>query len=81
MALPADDLGNFIVTGVLPGTFRIVVEFIGYSAFTINNVVINQKHEVADLKTIRLLKFGTLQNVVVTAQKKLVENRISETCL
>src|SRR6478672_9973436 len=51
-----DELGNFVVTGVLPGTFKVVVEFIGYSPFTINNVVVNQKHEVVDLKTIRLSK-------------------------
>ena len=75
----SDELGNFVVTDVLPGTFRVVVEFIGYSPFTINNVVVNQKHEVVDLKTIRLLKKQqTLQNVTVTAQKKLVENKIDK---
>ncbi|HZJ60717.1 MAG TPA: TonB-dependent receptor [Chitinophagaceae bacterium] len=74
-----DSLGNFVVTGVLPGTFKVVVEFIGYSPFTITNVVVNQKHEVVDLKTIRLpKKQQTLQNVVVTAQKKLVENKIDK---
>jgi ferric enterobactin receptor len=55
------------------------VEFIGYSPFTINNVIVNQKHETVDLKSIRLLKkLQTLQNVVVTAEKKLVENKIDK---
>jgi ferric enterobactin receptor len=73
-----DSLGNFVVTDVRPGTFRIVVEFIDYSPFIINNVIV-QKHEVVDLKTIWLLKKQqTLQNLEVTAEKKLVENRIDK---
>jgi ferric enterobactin receptor len=65
-----DNLGNFIVTNVPSGTFTIVAEFIGYSPFTINNVIINQKHEVVDLRNIRLLKKQqALQNVTVTRRE------------
>jgi ferric enterobactin receptor len=74
-----DNLGNFIVTNVSSGTFTIVVEFIGYSPFTVNNVSINQKHEVVNLKNILLLKKQqTLQNVTVTAQGKLIDNKIDK---
>jgi len=74
-----DNLGNFIVTNVSAGTFTIIVEFIGYSPFTINNIKINQKHEVVDLKNIMLLKKQqTLQNVTVTAQGKLIDNKIDK---
>ena len=74
-----DNVGNFTVTNVPPGTFTIVVESIGYSPFSIKNVIINQKHEVVNLKNIMLSKKQqTLQNVTVTAQKKLVENKIDK---
>ena len=74
-----DNVGNFIVTNVPPGTFTVVVESIGFSPFSIKNVSINQKHEVVNLKNIMLSKKQqTLQNVTVTAQKKLVENKIDK---
>src|SRR5205085_230275 len=54
-------------------------EFIGYKSFTINSVTINQKHEVVDLKNILLSKKQqTLKGVTVTAQGKLVENKIDK---
>ena len=75
----SDNLGNFTVTNVSPGSFTVVVESIGYAPFTIATVIINQKHEVVDLKSIKLRKRQqTLQNVTVTVQKKLVENKIDK---
>ena len=75
----SDNLGNFTVTNVSPGAFTVVIESIGYSPFTIPTVIINQKHEVVDLKSIRLrTRQQTLQNVTVTVQKKLVENKIDK---
>lgn len=75
----SDSLGNFTVTNVSPGAFTVIVESIGYSSFTIGNVVISQKHEVIDLRNIKLrTKQQTMRNVTVTAQKKLVENKIDK---
>ena len=75
----SDDLGNFTVTNVPAGAFTVVIESIGYSQSIISNVIVNQKHEVIDLKNIRLRKKQqTLQNVTVTVQKKLVENKIDK---
>src|SRR5690242_3617564 len=72
----SDSLGNFTVTNVSPGTFTVIVESIGYSSFTIGNVVISQKHQVIDLRNIKLRKKQqTMQNVTVTVQKRLVENK------
>src|SRR6185436_9758024 len=72
----SDSLGNFMVTNVSPGAFTVVVESIGYSSFTIGNVVVNQKHAAIDLRKIKLLKKQqTMANVTVTVQKKLVENK------
>src|SRR5215831_9661413 len=75
----SDNLGNFTVTNVAAGTYTLVVESIGYASFTIHDLVINQKHEVVDLRNIKLRKkHETLQNVTVTVQKKLVENKIDK---
>jgi len=74
-----DKIGNFTVTNVSPGTFTIVIESIGFSPFSIKNVIINEKHEAVNLKKILLSKSEqTLQNVTVVAQKKLVENKIDK---
>ncbi|CAN5535753.1 outer membrane beta-barrel family protein [soil metagenome] len=71
--------GNFTVTDLQPGSFSVVVEFIGYKAFTISQVQVPQKNAVIDLQSILLAKkITTLQNVVVTASANLIENKIDK---
>ena len=73
-----DHDGTFLITDVPPGKFRAVIEFIGYKAFTINNIDV-QENSVADLKTILLSKLNkTLQSVTVTATAKLIDNKIDK---
>jgi len=75
----SSSLGEFTVTNVPGGLFSVVVECIGYSPFTIDKVTVTQKHQVIDLKIIILRKKQqSLQNVTVTAQTKLVENKIDK---
>jgi outer membrane receptor protein involved in Fe transport len=75
----ADTSGRFLLTNVPTGTFRITIESLGYQPLHIGNVTINQKHEVIDLKQVFLRrKQETLQGVTVTAQQKLVENKIDK---
>jgi outer membrane receptor protein involved in Fe transport len=75
----SDNMGNFTVTNVSPGVFNVVIESIGYSPLTIQNVTVNQKQGVIDLNTIRLgKKQQIMQTVTVTVQKKLVENKIDK---
>src|SRR5512143_530555 len=65
----ADSAGRFILTRIPSGSFRIVIESIGYQPLHINNVTINQKHQVIDLRNVYLKrKHQTLQDVTVTAQ-------------
>ena len=73
----ADSSGKFILTNIPTGTFRVVIESLGYQPLHLSKITINQKHEVVDLKEL-FLKPGhrTLQEVTVTAQQKLVENKI-----
>lgn len=81
---PADgtttnNTGHFQLTNVAPGVYTIVVEFIGYRASTIDGVTVDDKNPLVDLKTIRLAKKQeSLQTVVVTAQGKIIENKIDK---
>ena len=71
--------GHFQLLNVAPETYTIVAEFIGYKPVTISNIVVNEKTDVTDLKTIFLeRKVQSLQTVVVTAQGRIVENRIDK---
>jgi outer membrane receptor protein involved in Fe transport len=75
----ADSSGYFTLTNIPSGSFNVVIEFIGYQTFTFNNIIINQKHETIDLKSILLKKKQTmLQSVTVTAQGKLIDNKIDK---
>ena len=75
----ADTSGRFILTGIPTGTFRITIESLGYQPLHLDNITINQKHQVIDLKDVFLTrKQQTLQGVTVTAQQKLVENKIDK---
>ena len=71
--------GNFSITNIATGKYKAVIEFIGYTPVTINNINIPQKDFVADIKTIRLSKRNeTLQDVTVTATSKLIDNKIDK---
>lgn len=71
--------GSFTLKEVPDGTYTIVFEFLGYNATTINEVQLNKNSQHADLKNIGLAqKKNTLEAVTVTAQAKLVENKIDK---
>ena len=75
----ADSSGRFILTNIRTGTFRIVIESLGYQPLHLGNIIINQKHQVIELKDVFLKrKQQTLQGVTVTAQQKLIENKIDK---
>ena len=71
--------GTFAITNVLPGTYTVEAEFIGYKPHVIRRVVISKKNDVVDLKKISLFANAkTLQGVTVTSQARLVENKIDK---
>lgn len=71
--------GLFLLENIPTGNYSLLVEFIGYKAATIASVSISKKNEAVDLKTIRLAKDSkVLLTVTVTAQAKLVENKIDK---
>lgn len=71
--------GHFQLLNLAPGAYTIVAEFIGYKPLTIPNVIVNENSNVTDLKTIYLArKVQSLQTVVVTAQGKIIDNKIDK---
>ena len=74
-----DKNGIYTITDVKDSVFTIVFEYIGYNAHTLNNVAVINKKSMLDLPTILLgRKAGVLQDVVVVAKGKLVENKIDK---
>ncbi len=68
--------GSFILSGIKEGSYKILIEFIGYHAFTINNLSV--KNNVS-LKDILLSKrTETLSNVTVVSKRELIENKIDK---
>lgn len=71
--------GSFTITNVEPGTYTVLVESIGYKPRMISKVAVNKKSDVIDLKNIALFaSAATLQGVTVTAQARLIENKIDK---
>jgi ferric enterobactin receptor len=71
--------GTFTITNVVPGSYIVVAEFIGYRSRTIKNVTIVKKNDLVDLKNIALVATATtLQAVTVTTQGRLIENKIDK---
>jgi len=71
--------GHFQLLNVPTGSFTVVAEFIGYNPITISKLVVDEKSTVVDLKTIDLQrKVQSLQTVVVTAQGKIIDNKIDK---
>ena len=74
-----DKEGRFILSDVNAGSYKIVVEFIGYIPDTISNIILDKQTMQPDLKDIFLSRKGvTLQNVIVNVPNRLIENKIDK---
>ena len=74
-----DNTGSFTLADIPPGTFTIVIENIGYGSYTKNDIVLNKKDAIIDLKNISLTIHKTmLETVTVNSKTKLVENKIDK---
>ena len=72
----ADDKGKFSLNKVAPGTYKLLVSFLGYKLKTIANVVVG-KGESKDLGVIRLSpNTRTLSEVTVAGKKALIEDKV-----
>ncbi len=72
----ADAKGRFSLNRVAPGSYRLLVSFLGFSNKSIDNLLIS-RNQTLDLGVIRLRASPrTLNEVTVTGQKALVEDRV-----
>ena len=72
----ADDKGKFILNRVVPGTYRLLFSFLGYTNKQVDNVLIG-KGQTRDMGVIRLIpSTRTLNEVTVAGKKALVEDRV-----
>jgi ferric enterobactin receptor len=72
----ADEKGKFVLSKLVPGKFRILISFIGYSNKTINDINLAKGQDV-DLGVIKLSSnVKTLNEVTVTGQAALIEEKV-----
>ena len=73
-----DNAGQFTITELNAGSYKILVEFIGYKPFEIPSLEI-KKNAIVDLKVISLTRNQqSMAAVTVTGQAKLIENKIDK---
>jgi ferric enterobactin receptor len=74
-----DDKGNFKLTGVADGTYKLQIFFIGYQTAVKSNIVVDKTKASVSLGNIKLQNKQTnLKEVTVTAEKSLIENKIDK---
>ena len=75
----SDVQGRFEVANLKEGTYKVLIESIGFIPYEIGRVTLTGKLGQVDLKTIRLKKSGAvLQGVVVTSTRGPIENKIDK---
>lgn len=72
----ADEKGKFTLSSLAPGSYRLLVSFIGYSSKTVDNLQVG-KGQTTDLGVIKLTaSTRTLSEVTVAGKKALVEDKV-----
>jgi outer membrane receptor protein involved in Fe transport len=72
----ADETGKFSITKVAPGSYKLLISFIGFKDRTISNIKIEKGKDVA-LGNIQLASSAQdLQEVTITGEKSLVEEKV-----
>jgi ferric enterobactin receptor len=71
--------GSYKLTEVEPGTYKILVECLGYQSYTVNNIQVVKKNGVTNIPVIVLTKKTVLlQGVTVSSSAGLIENKIDK---
>lgn len=75
-----DDKGRFQLKGISAGTYTVTISFIGYQTLEKKGIVISEKGNDVELGTIQLAsETRQLDEVVVEAQKALIEEKVDRT--
>ena len=71
-----DERGHFTLNNIAPGTYRVVASFMGFESKSLDNVVVTISVPELLLGTIAMRTDNrTLNEVVVTAEKSLIEDK------
>jgi len=74
-----DSSGVFGLANLLPGSYTVVIEYVGYRTINVRNILVTQKNDLVNLKRIHATpKTNVEQSVVVTAPPKLIDNKIDK---
>ncbi len=72
----ADEKGKFTLSRVAPGSYRLLISFLGYTAKNVDNIQII-KGQTKDVGVVRLAaSTRTLNEVTVAGRKALVEDKV-----
>jgi ferric enterobactin receptor len=75
----SDEKGLFSLDNLPLGSYRITIDFVGYSMLERKNISLTAGHPFVKLNNLRLSSVTqTLSGVTVTAQKGLIENKIDK---
>lgn len=73
-----DNKGSFSIATLDTGSYRIVIDFIGYQADTVTAVISTKSMRIRLNEIVLAKKAHTLEEVIVVAKKPLIENRIDK---
>ena len=69
--------GNFEISRIQPGTYDVIVSFIGYRSDTLKNILLSREEPVADLGRVPLrVSAVDLEEVEVTAMAATVQTHL-----
>src|SRR6185437_14064896 len=72
-----DSSGEFGFTGIRPGSYTVVIEFVGFRTINVRNILLSQNQDIVNLGRIHAMhKSAAMESVVVTAPPKLIDNKI-----
>jgi outer membrane receptor for monomeric catechols len=76
----SDSTGVFKMSGVKEGSYKMVIEFIGYKKSEKNNVVVSKEKQDINIGDVKIAASQTLlKEVTIAAEKNIIENRIDKT--
>lgn len=74
-----DPKGNFKITNVSPGDYKVTIDFIGYTRQTVDHVIVSVTAKIASMGAINLVPLqNQLKQVNITASAPTVENKIDK---
>lgn len=76
----ADMDGKFIISKIAPGTYKMVVSFVGYQEKVVSTITISNNRPVHELGPIQLAPVvKQLNEVLVETQRNLIEEKVDRT--